>query len=358
MHDSWRVHDMKALVFSARPYDRRYLDAAAAGSGQSFEYTAARLDHSSAAQALGVPAVCCFVDDRLDADVLVKLAAGGTRFVLLRSTGSNNVDLDAARRFGLTVARVAGYSPYAVAEFAVGLMLALNRKIHRAYNRVREGNFLLDDLLGFDLHGRTVGVVGTGRIGSVMCRILAGFGCKLLATDPRPDAGLAGLPLTYTDLDTLLGTSDIVTLHAPLTSGTHHLLDEHAISRMKQGAMLINTSRGGLVETKALVKALKSGRLGAVGLDVYEEEEEIYYQDFSSCIIPDDLFERLITFPNVIVTGHQAFFTHEALVMIAAATVSNMRNFEQGTKDENVLIPRPFPGDGATDGIHHEQRRR
>lgn len=328
---------MRALVFSTRPYDREYLEAAIPGSGQVFEYTATLLGVATAALARGFPAICCFVDDRLDAAVLEQLRAGGTRLVLLRSTGFNNVDLESARRLGLTVARVAQYSPHAVAEFAIGLMLTLNRKIHRAYNRVREGNFLLDNLLGFDLYRRTVGVVGTGRIGAVVCRILTGFGCKVLASDPVPNTELASLPVTYTDFDTLLRASDIVTLHVPLTTDTRHMLDTAALLRMKHGAMLINTSRGALIETSALIGALKSGQLGAVGLDVYEEEEQLYYRDLSSQIIPDDLFMRLLTFPNVIVTGHQAFFTGEALSMIAATTVANLRNFECGVSDANVL---------------------
>ena len=335
---------MQVLVFSTRPYDREYLDAATRDSGHPLHYTDARLEPSTAALAQGYDGVCCFVDDSLDAAVLEQLHRGGTRLVLLRSTGFNNVDTEAAKRLGLAVARVARYSPYAVAEFALGLMLALNRKIHRAYNRVREGNFLLDGLLGFDLHGRTVGVIGTGRIGSVMCRILLGLGCRVLATDPAPHPDLPALPVSYTDLDNLLRQSDIVTLHLPLTRDNHHLIDRRALALMKPGAMLINTSRGALVDTEALIAALKSGHLGAVGLDVYEEEEHIYYRDLSDQIIPDDVFMRLLTFPNVIVTGHQAFFTRQALETIAATTAANLQAFATGKPQENFVVPPPKAG--------------
>jgi D-lactate dehydrogenase len=247
------------------------------------------------------------------------------------------VDVEAADRLGITVARVAAYSPYAVAEFAVGLMLALNRKIHRAYNRVREGNFLLDGLLGFDLHGRTVGVVGTGRIGTVTAGILQGFGCRVLACDPLVNDALVKSGVSYVDFNMLLASADIVTLHVPLTAKSRHMMDARAIEAMRPGAMLINTSRGGLVETGALIAALKSGHLGAVGLDVYEEEEQLYYRDLSESIITDDLFMRLVTFHNVIITGHQAFFTHEALTMIAQTTVRNLDNYAAGRRDDNVV---------------------
>ncbi len=233
--------------------------------------------------------------------------------------------------------RVPAYSPYAVAEHTVGLILALDRKLHRAYNRVREGNFALDGLLGFDLHGRTAGIIGTGKIGQVVAKILAGFGCELLAFDPVRATECESLGLNYTTLDELLTRSDIVTLHCPLTPHNRHLIDEAALAKMKRGVMLINTSRGALIDTVAVIDALKSGRIGYLGLDVYEEEEEIFFEDRSSLIIGDDVFSRLLTFPNVIITGHQAFFTREALDAIARITMENISAFAAGRASGNEL---------------------
>jgi D-lactate dehydrogenase len=270
------------------------------------------------------------VNDRLERDTLEALAQGGTNLLALRSAGYNNVDLAAARELGLTVARVPAYSPHAVAEHSVALVLALDRKIHRAYARVREGNFSLSGLVGFDLHGRTVGVVGTGRIGLAFSRAMAGFGCGLLATDPQVSPELEALGGRYVPLDDLLSSSDIVSLHCPLTPGTHHLIDERALALMKPGAMLINTGRGALVETRAVIAALKSGHLGHLGIDVYEEEEALFFEDRSQTVIQDDVFMRLLTFPNVIVTAHQGFFTREALANIAETTLTNVTAFESG----------------------------
>ena len=276
------------------------------------------------------PAVCVFVNDQLDALVLAELARQGTRLIALRCAGFNNVDLAAARDLDMTVVRVPAYSPYAVAEHTVGLILSLNRKIHRAYNRVRDGNFALDGLLGFDLHGRTVGLIGTGQIGAVTANILNGFGCSLLAYDPYPNPACEAIGVRYVPLAELLAESDIITLHCPLTPETHYLINGRALSQMKKGVMLINTSRGALVDTRAVINALKSGQVGYLGLDVYEEEGDLFFEDLSDQAIRDDIFARLLTFPNVMITGHQAFFTAEALQNIAATTLANVTAFEQG----------------------------
>jgi D-lactate dehydrogenase len=278
----------------------------------------------------GFPAVCAFVNDQLDAEVLNALHDGGTRLIALRSAGFNHVDLARAASLGMRVARVPAYSPYAVAEHAVALILTLNRKLHRAYARVREGNFSLDGLLGFEVHGSTVGIIGTGKIGVAFARIMSGFGCRLLAHDPYPNAECEKLGVEYVELPTLFGASDIIALHAPLMPATVHLIDEAALGQMKDGVMLVNTSRGALVDTRAVIDALKSGRLGGLGLDVYEEEEELFFEDFSDQVITDDVFARLLTFPNVVITGHQGFFTTSALQNIADTTVANITAFETG----------------------------
>jgi D-lactate dehydrogenase len=329
---------MKVLVYSTRPYDRQYLTAANRHGEHELHFTEARLNAQTVALADGYSTVCCFVDDTLDREVLQRLAKGGTRLVALRSTGFNNVDLQAAEKLGLTVMRVAKYSPYAVAEFAVGLMLALNRKIHRAYNRVREGNFLLDGLMGFDMNGKTVGIVGTGKIGTVLARIMSGFGCRVLGYDVKRNPESERLGVEYCKLADLLSQSDIVSLHLPLTPQTRHLINARALKQIKKGAMLINTSRGKLIDTEALIDSLKSGHLAAVGLDVYEEEENLYFRDLSDEVIPDDVFARLLTFPNVLVTGHQAFFTREAVVGIAETTIQNISDFAAGKCNPNTLL--------------------
>jgi D-lactate dehydrogenase len=320
---------VRVAVFSTKPYDRTFLDAANERVGHDLVYLEPRLSHETAPLAEGTGAVCAFVHDVLDRDVLASLARHGVRLVALRAAGYNNVDVPAARELGLTVCRVPAYSPYAVAEHAVALILALDRRTHRAWNRVREGNFALDGLLGFDLHGRTVGVVGTGRIGVVFARIMAGFGCRLLAHDPYPNAEMTALGATYVTLDELFGGSDIIALHAPLTSETHHLVDRDALARMRRGVMIVNTSRGGLIDTEAVIEALKDGTVGYLGLDVYEEEEALFFEDLSQEVIVDDVFARLLTFPNVLVTAHQAFFTADALRAIAETTLGNISAFER-----------------------------
>lgn len=327
---------MKVAVFSAKQYDRASFDKVNAGRHQ-LDYFEPHLDSATAPLAHGHDAVCVFVNDRLDSAVLDALASDGVRLVALRCAGFNNVDLAAARRLGITVARVPAYSPHAVAEHTVALILALNRKLHRAYNRVREGNFALEGLLGFDLNGRTAGIVGTGKIGAVAARILHGFGCTVLAFDPYPAESCRALGVRYVALDELLGASDIITLHCPLTPENHHLINADALEKMKQGAMLINTSRGGLLDTRAVIAALKSGKLGHLGLDVYEEESEMFFEDLSGTILRDDIFTRLLTFPNVIITGHQGFFTREALDNIARTTMENITQFEATGSSPNAV---------------------
>jgi D-lactate dehydrogenase len=318
---------MHTTVFSAKPYDRRFLDAAVGGR-HDLHYIDVALTAETAVLASGSRAVCIFVNDRADAAALAALSALGVGLVALRAAGYNNVDLQAAASHGISIARVPAYSPEAVAEHTVGLVLSLARNIHRAYARVREGNFELQGLLGFNLSGKTVGVVGTGRIGACVARAMAGFGCKVLACDPFPDAATQALGAEYVDLGHLLAASDIVTLHCPLTPATHHLIDAAAIATMKRGVMLVNTSRGGMVDTQALIDGIKSGAIGHLGLDVYEEEEALFFKDRSGVVISDDVFERLLTFPNVLVTAHQAFFTVEAMTAIAETTVANFDSFE------------------------------
>lgn len=328
---------MKLCVYSTRSYDRDYLGRANLAAGHELEFLETPLNPDTAALAQGSTGVCCFVDDDLGAEVLERLAALGVRLIALRATGFNNVDLAHADALGLTVMRVSHYSPHSVAEFAVGLMLSLNRRIHKAYARVREGNFLLDGLLGLDMHGKTVAVIGTGKIGAATARILLGFGCRVLATDQQPDPALVALGCAYVPLEQALGEADIVTLHVPLTPQTHHLIDAAALARMRPGSTLINTSRGALVDATALIGALKARHLGAVGLDVYEEEGHLYFQNLSDEIIDDDIFMRLLGFPNVLITGHQAFFTHEAMTTIAETTLRNAEDFAAGRRNENTL---------------------
>lgn len=322
---------MRVAVFDTHSYDRAALEAENARFGHALTFFEVRLTKLTAGLARGFGAVCAFVNDRLDADALTLLAAEGVRLVALRSAGYNNVDLEAAERVGIPVVRVPVYSPYAVAEHAVLLVLALDRKIHRAWARVREGNFSLDGLVGFDLHGKTVGLVGTGAIGSAAARIFRGFGCRVLAHDLHPRRELeTELGVEYVDLPVLFAESDIVSLHVPLTPATHHLIDAAAIARMKPGVMLVNTGRGALIDSRALVQALKSGKVGAAGLDVYEEEEGLFFQNLSDRVLQDDVLARLLSFPNVLVTAHQGFLTREALATIARTTLESIRAYERG----------------------------
>ncbi|MEG0185121.1 MAG: 2-hydroxyacid dehydrogenase [Stenotrophomonas sp.] len=324
---------MNIAVFSARPYDRRFLEEArehaALAAPVAFLYFDATLDVHTAALAQDCTAVCVFVNDRLDAPVLQALHGLGVRAILLRCAGFNNVDLATAAQLGFFVARVPAYSPEAVAEHALALVMTLNRHTHRAYNRVREGNFMLDGLLGRTLHGKTVGIVGTGKIGLATARIFKGMGCTVLGHDPYPSPDFHAVG-TYVALDALLAAADIVSLHCPLTADTHHLVNAASLAAMKPGAMLVNTSRGGLVDTQAVIGALKSRQLGHLAIDVYEQESALFFQDWSGEIIDDDAFQRLMTFPNVLVTGHQGFFTVEALQEISAITLGNLGDFVAG----------------------------
>lgn len=321
---------MRALFFSSQSYDQDSFIAAQAVPGLELHFQPARLTEDTAPLAAGHEVVCAFINDDLSAPVLGRLAAAGTRLIALRSAGYNHVDLAAAQRLGLTVTRVPAYSPHAVAEHAVALILALNRRLHRAYNRTREGDFSLHGLTGFDLHGKTVGVVGTGQIGLAFARIMAGFGCQLLAYDPYPNPQVEALGARYLPLEQLLRQSNIISLHCPLTPQTKHLINIHSLGDLLPGAMLINTGRGALVDTPALIEALKSGQLGYLGLDVYEEEAQIFFEDRSDQPLQDDVLARLLTFPNVIITAHQAFLTREALAAIAATTLDNIARWMVG----------------------------
>jgi D-lactate dehydrogenase len=321
---------MRVAVFNTKDYDRQYLESANVNYGHELVFFEPRLNCDTAVLASGFPAVCVFINDCLDSPTLNLLAQGGTSAIALRSAGFNHVDLAAAKTLGITVVRVPAYSPYAVAEHTVGLILALNRKIHRAYNRVRESNFSLEGLLGFDLHGCTVGVVGTGKIGAIVARIMSGFGCHLLAYDLYQNPDCLGIGVKYVDLPELLANSDIVTLHCPLTPKSHYLINARSLEQIKPGVMLINTSRGGLIDTQAAIDGLKSGKIGYLGLDVYEQEGDLFFEDLSNIVIQDDVFQRLLAFPNVLITGHQAFFTKDALTNIAETTLSNLTDIAEG----------------------------
>jgi D-lactate dehydrogenase len=318
---------MKIAVFSAKSYDRQFLDAANVAEGHDLQYFETSLDQDSVALAAGHEAVCIFVNDVANADVLEALRAGGTALVALRCTGFNNVDLASAARLGIKVVRVVNYSPHSVAEHAVALLLAINRKTHRAYNRTRDSNFSLEGLMGFDLHGKTAAVVGTGKIGRVFARIMVGFGCEVIGYDKFPSADFEALGARYAATGEIGANADIISLHCPLTPETHHIVNAESLKRVKQGALLVNTSRGGLVDTEAAIEALKSGRLGGLGLDVYEQEAAVFFRDLSSTIVTDDVLQRLLAFPNVIVTGHQAFFTREAVATISETTLRSASQF-------------------------------
>ena len=320
---------MRIAFFSTHPFDRQPFEVANEKLGHQLVFLEAQLNEKTAELARACPAICAFVSDRLTDNVLTQLKSGGCELVALRSAGFNNVDLASAKRLGLTVARVPAYSPNAVAEHTIGLMLSLNRKIHRAYARTREHNFNLEGLLGFDMNGRTVGLIGVGRIGRIVARILLGFGCRVLAHDQRVDPELEASGVGFVSLPELLQSSDIVSLHCPLTKETHHLIDKDRIGLMKPCAFLINTSRGGLVDSKALLHALKHGQLKGLALDVYEEEEGVFFHDLSEKPLDDDVLARLLTFPNVLITAHQGFFTEEALSNIATTTLTNVTEFER-----------------------------
>jgi len=327
---------MKVALFGCKPYDRRFFEAANQSYNHELIFLDPHLHEKTALVAKGAEAVCIFVNDQLNAETAAILAEPGVRLVALRCAGYNNVDLEATKRLGIQVVRVPAYSPHAVAEHAIALILTLNRKIHRAYYRVREGNFSLNGLLGFDLHGRTVGIIGTGKIGRIVGQILYGFGCRILAYDPFPNKEFSQIG-QYVDLEELYAESDIISLHCPLTAANTHLINEKAIAQMKPGVMLINTSRGGLIDTQAVIDGLKNKTIGYLALDVYEKEADLFFEDLSDEVIQDDVFERLLTLPNVIITGHQAFFTEEALHNIADTTLSNISEIETTNDCKNIV---------------------
>ncbi len=327
---------VRVTLFDAKPRDQESFDRVNQGRF-SLHYVHASLTVDTAHAAQGAKVVCIFVNDTCDAPVVERLASLGVQLIALRCAGFNNVDLEACARHGLTVVRVPAYSPYAVAEFTVALMLMLNRKLHQAYARNRSGNFVLEGLTGFDMYGKTVGVIGTGKIGQCTINILLGFGCHVLACDKVSHPALIGREgVEYADRERVLAESDIITLHVPLFLETYHLINRAAIERMKDGVMLINTSRGGLVDASALIKGLKEGKIGSAGLDVYEEEAGIFFHDMSDKVLTDDVLARLMTFNNVIVTSHQAFLTREALANIAETTLTNIREFMAGKREEQL----------------------
>ena len=328
---------MKTAVFSTKPYDAKFLVAANASAGHELDFFEEKLSPHTAKLAEGHVAVCAFVNDILNARTLDILHRQNVRFVALRCAGFNQVDVRYASSLGMKITHVPAYSPYAVAEFALALILALNRRIHRAYNRVRAGNFSIDGLLGFDLHQKTVGIVGTGKIGRVLSGLFTGFGVNLLGYDLYQNRDFTDLGGKYVDLETLFAESDIISLHCPLTPQTFHLIDAESVGKMKKGVMLINTSRGALVDASAVIEGLKSEQIGYLGLDVYEQEADLFYENLSERIIQDDVLQRLVTFPNVIVTSHQAYFTDRALENISNTTVANLTEFERGDTLENEV---------------------
>ncbi len=328
---------MKVAFFDVHRFERKSFDAANQRIGHEIVYFEPRLTAETAKLAANFPVICAFVNDRLNEATLEILKKEGAQLIALRSAGFNHVDLVAAQKLGLKVVRVPAYSPHAVAEHAVTLLLALNRKIIRANSRVRELNFSLEGLVGFDLCGKTVGILGTGRIGSIMATIMKGFGCQVLAYDVFPNPELTALGVKYVTLTELYSRSDIISLHVPLNETTHHMINEKSLAQMKSGVFLINTGRGRLIDTKALIASLKNGHLGAAGLDVYEEEENIFFQDLSESGLQDDILARLLTFPNVLITSHQAFLTQEALNKIAEVTLENISSFERNEELTNEV---------------------
>ena len=325
---------MKISFFSSHSYDRQYF--LKYNPGYTLQFFDVPLSLDTASLAAGSEAVCAFVNDTLNREVLQLLAEQKVGLVAMRCAGYNNVDIEAAHQLGITISRVPAYSPHAVAEHAVALMLTLNRKTHKAYNRVREGNFSLSKLVGFDLYGKTVGVIGTGQIGKAFCEIMLGFGCRVLAFDVIANKELEAKGVEYLPIINMLPQCDVISLHCPLTEQTRHLINADTLKMMKKGSMLINTSRGGLVNTHDVVESLKSSHLGYLGIDVYEQEEKLFFHNLSELIIEDDVIMRLMSFPNVLITSHQGFFTDEALTEIAKVTFGNIQAFEEG-KSMNTL---------------------
>ncbi|MBV4358070.1 2-hydroxyacid dehydrogenase [Pinibacter aurantiacus] len=327
---------MQIAFFSTKSYDRQYFDAC--NKEHNIIYIETQLNEQTVALAEGSDAICAFVNDVLNKKVIAELARLNIKLIAMRCAGYNNVDLEAAKKNGISVVRVPAYSPYAVAEHALALIMTLNRKTHKAYNRVREGNFSLEKLTGFDLYGKTVGVIGTGKIGQIFCDIMVGMGCRVLAFDVIANKELMAKGVEYLPLIDLLPQCEIISLHCPLTEQTRHIINEETLGMMKQGSMLINTSRGALVDTKAAIEALKTGQLGYLGIDVYEQEEKLFFTDWSEAVIQDDVIMRLMSFPNVLITAHQAFFTEEALEQIAEVTLNNIKAYETGKELANKVI--------------------
>ena len=330
------MNKFKVAVFSSKPYDQKSFNAAVPEHIE-LTYFETRLTQQSVNLAKGFDAICAFVNDELNAEILNQLNNMSIKGIALRCAGFNNVDMASYQSMPIRAARVPAYSPEAVAEHTIAMMMTLNRKLHKAYNRTKEDNFSLDGLLGFNIHQKTVGLIGTGKIGLATARIFKGFGAKVIAYDPMPSKVAQEIGFEYVELDQLLAGSDIISLHSPLNDATHHIIDSQAISKMKQGVMLINTSRGGLVDTHAVITALKSGQIGNLALDVYEQESELFFEDHSANVVQDDVFQRLLTFPNVLITGHQGFFTAEALHQIATTTMYNLQCFANAAHCDNEI---------------------
>jgi len=328
---------MKTAVFSTKSYDEEFLREANEGTGLTLDFFEERMGTHMIPAIKGAEAICTFVNDPLPAAVLDELRSAGVRLIALRCAGFNQVDVKHAEAIGIHVTHVPAYSPNAVAEFALSLILTLNRRLHRAYNRVRDGNFSIDGLLGFDMHGSTVGVLGTGKIGVVFARLLSGFGVKVLGSDPFENPDFVAAGGTYVPREELLASSDIISLHCPLTPDTFHVINEKSIKLMKDGVMIINTSRGALVDALAVIEGLKSGRIGYLGLDVYEQEADVFYENLSEQIIQDDVLQRLVAFPNVLITSHQAYFTFTAMRNIAATTIESLLAFRDGKPLKNTI---------------------
>jgi len=319
---------MKIVFFNTKQYDKDYFNIANSTGKHDLVFLEAKLSFDTALLTQRAEVICVFVNDAVDAKILSRLSEQGVKLIALRCAGFNNVDLEAAAKYGIRIVRVPAYSPNAVAEYTVGLMLSLNRKIHRAYCQVREGNFSLNGLLGFDMAGKTAGIIGTGRIGALVVRTLCAMRMNVVVYDPVINQGCVNDGARYVDIDTLLQESDVISLHCPLSADTHHIIDTKAIDKMKKGVMLINTSRGAVIDTSAVITALKSGKIGMLGLDVYEQEENLFFEDHSYEVITDDVFERLLTFPNTLITAHQGFFTTDAMLNIAKTTLENITQYE------------------------------
>lgn len=329
---------MKIALFSSKPYDQEYFEKYNSDYKFDFTFFETPLNHHTANLTKGFEAICVFVNDKIGANTIEVLAKNGVKLIALRCAGFNNVDLDAAKANGIKVVRVPAYSPEAIAEHAVALILTLNRKTHKAYNRIREGNFSLNKLIGFNLNKKTVGVLGTGKIGATFCKIIKGFGCEVLAYDLYKSEELIASGVKYVSLDELLKRSDIISLHCPLNNATRHIINEDSLALMKKGVMIINTSRGALIHTAHVLEALSHDKIGYLGIDVYEQEENLFYKDLSESIIHDDFIMRLNSYPNVLITAHQAFFTKEAMFEITTITLENIKAFQNGEKLINALV--------------------